>query len=177
MNIMSYGNAEIFDARDRFPDLIWDRSRYQFTKRSLDAVDLIVIHHWASGEPSNTFESQVSQIQEVYDMWTRDDGVHNTAGFPYHLAMFPNGNAFYIGDLYTSRACVERQNPHIICISLAGNYMNEPPSDTFIERIREITENTRLIMEWNVPIVGHREIGQTSCPGDTWDQWKDRLNS
>ena len=173
-----FGNTTVINTFNDFPDL-QDPSRFRFKSRDLSAIDTIVIHHTVGPEPAKDSEGQMAQIRQIYNQWSRPGNKYNTQGFPYHFMLYEEA-FYYVGSMFTSRACVEKENDHIVCVALPGNYDEEMPPEPFRVRITEFTDNLRYVLGrkengLRVPIVGHQDMMLTHCPGLTWSLWKHEL--
>lgn len=173
MQLIGLGaTGHVWDVRGELPDLNTP-DRYNFRPRMLGDVKTIVVHHWASRTYSPTAgqPEELTALQGIRSLWQQRDEYHNTAGFPYHYAVFPSGRAYYCGDVATSRAHVAKHNLETIGVSLAGNFMAVAPGAIQLDGLFKLVANLRYAMGSLLPVVPHKSYGDTSCPGDTWDHW------
>lgn len=100
-------------------------------------------------------------------------------GMPYHLVASPNGRCFYTLDLNCYGAHVRKRNHQLVGMALMGNFTFSHPGD-----FQLCAAASALVAIWGwsgllLPFKGHREWAlpayPTSCPGDTWWQWQNRL--
>ena len=55
-------------------------------------------------------------------------------------------------------------------------FTTAPPPEAQLAAAKRLIDNYRLAMGQSYPVVGHRDIGDSSCPGATWSQWRHRLS-
>lgn len=129
----------------------------------------IVLHHSASG-----FHTTWQNIQD----WHLKNG---WAGIGYHYVIQADGS-IYRGrpedkaGAHAYQDAKHEANSDGIGICLVGNFMLTQPAtpqlDSLVELVRDIW--TRYP---DIPVVGHREVMATSCPGDRfpWAELRLRL--
>lgn len=131
----------------------------------------IAIHHAAG--PDNQTPDQIA----VYHVNSRGWG-----GIGYHFVVTQDGRVFYVGDLTTARAHVANLNHLAIGICLIGSFIDgkEPP-DNQLRSTHELcaqmlfrTPELSGTDGWE-DVIGHKDLGSTRCPGDTWSNWRPRL--
>jgi hypothetical protein len=64
-------------------------------------------------------------------------------------------------------------NTRSIAICFAGNFMQQPPNSAMLAAARTIIQDN--YNGSGTRIVGHREVRDTTCPGDTFSDWKGLL--
>lgn len=160
------GNLDIFDARPVLgPD--------GYGKRPLSAIQTISIHHWASVpySPNASMDTEIAAMQRVADYHRNKP--EPFLGYAYHLTVFPSGRIYYTGPLDSIRYTVSgRGNIETAAIALPGNFMVNQPSAAHLAAVKAAVDELRFALGWFVPVVAHRDYGTSSCPGDTWDEWR-----
>lgn len=177
MPIIKFGNADIYDLR----------RASGFPARDMSIVDTISIHHWAGGGLPETasVQAELDAIERIRAMHTSPVPRFGWADYAYHFTVFASGRVYYTGDLHTQRAVVGGQNHKTTGVALPGDFTDDPPSDRHLRAVRAIVGEILLEMDgWSadrrkrgamVRVVPHKAYGGTSCPGDTWDRWRDAV--
>ena len=99
--------------------------------------------------------------------------------FPYHLLASPNGRTFYTADISLFGAHVAARNHQLLGAALMGNFTFAHPGDPQLcaagRALVAIWALTQRLYDFNA----HRHWAlpsyPTSCCGDTWPAWQDRL--
>lgn len=125
----------------------------QWTKSlaSRKATNYIALHHAAAKSAS------------VYDVdsWHKDKG---WAGIGYHFYVRKDGSIYRGRPLHTIGAHATGKNEVSIGICVEGDYTSEHMPDVQKRAIAELLHNLKSDYP-NAQIVGHGEIGASSCPG------------
>lgn len=169
LNIPTLG-GKFTDIRDTIPG---DSFNFSWV-RPLSQVNYLAIHHTAG--PDTQTPQQIANLHIQSNGW---------GGIGYHFLVAKDGTVYYVGDIGTARANVANLNEQVIGIGLIGNFMDgNLPSP-------EQLDSTNILCNFliNFPALsnidswdsvrGHKELpGQsTTCPGDSWDSWKEKLLS
>ena len=120
-------------------------------------VNMIVIHHIA--HPTWT----------VHDIHAFHRNSNGWAGIGYNWFVDKQGRV-YEGRGYNQGAHAVEVNRHSYGIALQGNFENERPTSEQWEATLQLTR--KLMRETGVQahrVVGHRDVGSTSCPGRNFD--------
>ena len=143
--------------------------QFKSTLSNRKATRRIVIHHAAS-----SFTTTWQNIQD----WHLKNG---WAGIGYHYVIQADGSIYRgrpegkVG-AHAYQDAKHEANSDGIGICLVGNFMLTQPTtpqlDSLVELVRDIW--TRYP---DIPVVGHREVMATSCPGDRfpWAELRLRL--
>ncbi len=161
-NVSTYhlGNIDITDLRNALPR----HATARYDGRSLTAIKRIVIHHSASA---------ASTTAEAMARYHVDH--HGWPSIGYHFVVTSAGEIQYVNDHTLITYGVSGQNDDTVHICLPGDFTNAPPPEAQLAATRKFIDNYRLAMGQSYPVVAHREIGDSSCPGDTWPSWRGRL--
>ena len=124
-------------------------------------TDMIVIHHTGSGA-DNDIDASAEQIHG----WHLNNG---WAGIGYHYVIRKDGTIEAGRPHWTVGSHAYGENWHTIGIHLSGDFTVNSPTDAQIESAAMLLAN--LCTDYGLPIdrdhiVGHRDIGESSCPGD-----------
>jgi N-acetylmuramoyl-L-alanine amidase len=159
---MMFGLVYVTDRRRPFngaADYAW---------RELGEVERIIIHHSATAGDCT--------VEAIAEWHTRHNG---WPGIGYHFLVHPDGRLEYVGDIAQSRYHVGDLNRASVGVCLAGDFSATRPTHNALMRTRQlITNGLWLALGRRVAVVGHRDVwreagrGPTSCPGETWEQWR-----
>lgn len=137
--------------------------------RELAEVEQVILHHTAGA-------NRDFSAAEIADYHVR---VQGWPGIGYHFLVHPDGRIDYVGDIATTRYHVGDLNAGSIGICLAGDFSRERPTTTALARTRQLIQKGLWpVLGRRVPVRGHVEVwrqanrGPTSCPGDTFWQWR-----
>ena len=139
----------------------------RYNERLLTDIEQIVIHHVgvdAEVSPERTAE---------YHVKTKD-----WPGIGYHFYIRTDGRAYQTQPLETvSYHCGGECNRVSVGICLEGSFMDHEPPPAQLEATKRVIEWLWLesIISHVDTFVGHREIRQTACPGNTWPKWKEKI--
>jgi len=100
---------------------------------------------------------------------------HGWPGIGYHFVVTTDGTIQYVNDHTLVTYGVSGQNDDTVHICLPGDFTSVQPPEAQLVATRKLIDNYRLAMGQPYPVCGHRDIGDSSCPGATWAQWKGRL--
>ena len=157
-----------------------------YQKRT-EPIRKIVIHH--TDTPKNFTVEQIARYH-VYGTSAYKDP---WPGIGYHYVIAPDGTIYQTQRHETRSYHVGAANNYCLGVSLIGRFLIrdydgtvQPPEDQ-LPTPAQMDAAARLVA-WlmtavNVPdienVVGHKEVGQTMCPGDQWlrgVRWKDDLH-
>ncbi|MGQ9676579.1 MAG: peptidoglycan recognition protein family protein [Chloroflexota bacterium] len=137
--------------------------------RELAEIEQVILHHTAGA-------NRDFSAAEIADYHVKTQG---WPGIGYHFLIHPDGRVDYVGDIATVRYHVGDLNAGSIGICLAGDFSRERPTATALARARQlIQKGIWPVLGRRVPVRGHVEVwrqanrGPTSCPGDTFWQWR-----
>jgi hypothetical protein len=131
----------------------------------------IVIHH--SAGPDTQTPDEIAGYHISSNGW---------GGIGYHFVITKNGTVYYVGDLTTARAHVANLNHQCIGVCLIGSFIEgrEPPDDqlrsasVLCAQMLFRTPELSGVENWT-DVIGHKNLGSTRCPGDSWATWRARL--
>lgn len=128
--------------------------------------DLVCIHH--SATPATTTVEAIAR----YHVTAPPDG-KGRPSICYHYVVAADGRIFWCNDddLFTWHGNAGNTG---LGVCLIGNFMEAPPPPAQLEAAAGLVAMLRHRYP-GVSVVGHREVGQTACPGDTWPQWRDQV--
>jgi hypothetical protein len=155
-------------------------------------IDTIVIHH-TSGAAANYTLSYLNAVQllRIYAPRYRDR--NNGHGLPirsdhfyqgqqvfwgYHWFIFEDGRAERIlpDTAIGWHSGVWDVNTRSAGICFAGNFMERPPNRTMLAAAQTIIRENYA--DKSIRIIGHYEAPRdTTCPGDTFAEWRSLLRS
>ena len=123
-----------------------------YPSRSLEQIQQIIIHHSAS--PYHRAED--------FARW------HIARGWPgigYHFVIEKDGRILQSNPLTTISNGASGENTKSIHIVLSGNFDVEKPSKQQLKSLKRLTKHLQDQLKRTLPISGHRDHGQTACPG------------
>ncbi len=152
-----------------------------------EPIRKIVIHH--TDTPKNFTVEQIAR----YHVYGTSPYKDPWPGIGYHYVIAPDGTIYWTQRHETRSYHVGAANNYCLGVSLIGRFLikdydgtTQPPEDQ-LPTPAQMDAAARLVA-WlmtavNVPdienVVGHKEVGQTMCPGDQWMRgvrWKDQLH-
>jgi hypothetical protein len=171
------GGVEVVDVRHLFPTAgPASRLRQDWSPTG------VALHHdgviMAPGDQDysgTTLDEDLERLGTIY----RHGLGEGWGGMPYHLVASPNGRCFYTLGLGCFGAHVAARNDELLGVALMGNFMYSHPGD-----LQLCAAGRALVAIWGwsgrlLPFKAHREWAlpqyPTSCAGDTWWQWQNRL--
>jgi hypothetical protein len=152
---------EIVDIVDELPK----HPTKEYNTRSLGAIDDLIIHHTVSPD------SRTSEQIAVYHVNTKD-----WPGIAYHFVIGADGGIEQTNRLETISYHARDANGYSVGIALKGDFTSLYPTDEQIAAAAWLVD--WLQAQLNIEAVyGHREAvdNATSCPGDTWPEWRGRI--
>jgi hypothetical protein len=140
-------------------------------------VHLVVVHHTAESSPNGSRTSDIERMRAVYEYHTVGRGWGDIG---YNFAIGPNGTIFEgrAGGDYVVGAHAYCNNVGTMGIALMGNFQTGKPTDQQLTALNwllvhlsdtyGIDPDGRVIHHGKTmpSIVGHRDVGQTACPGN-----------
>jgi len=140
-----------------------------YQRRKLTDVRYLVIHHTAVDVDNTAEEIARYHVQQL-----------GWPGIGYHFVVHPDGGIDYVGDIGTVRYNVAKRNQECIGICLTGDFSNHWPSEEQLRSARSVIHAMRLFVP-TASVVGHRDIAvpgwETSCPGETWHEWRNLVEA
>lgn len=138
-------------------------------------IDQVVIHHTAGND--NSPVDPEATIRAIYHFHTVE---REWGDIGYNYIVDQHGNIYEgrKGGLGVVAAHAYGFNYGSVGISVLGNFMESYPADDSVDAVADIVSyvsfQTGLDLEEKVnidgeqydPVVGHRDVGATSCPGD-----------
>lgn len=142
-----------------------------------DKIDIVVIHHTAEDSPTSLARSDIERMRTVYAYHAVARGWGDIG---YNYVIGPSGMIFEgrAGGDFAVGAHTYCNNVGAIGISLMGNFQTGKPTDAQLTALRwllvyaadkyKINTNDKTIYHGKTmpTIVGHRDVGQTACPGN-----------
>lgn len=147
----------IRDLTDELPKHAWRK----YSKRYLDKIDYIVLHHTGGDGTIKAFANY-----------------HISKGWPgigYHYIIDKEGNIYQTNRIDTISYNVGGKNSKVIGIALIGNYEREKLSECQKDSIESLVFLLRTFTG-NKPVVGHFELKSTICPGKYIKEFIKKLN-
>lgn len=159
------GNKLYPDVRGLYPDVP------AYGKRELSAIRRIIVHHSVTAGEEATEEAELRTMQAFH-------GYHQAQGWPgigYHAVVFWSGRVYVTGGAEDVRYHASQANVDSYGICLVGDFTVRWPSAPQLGKAREFIGELRYGLGTMLPVVGHKDVMQTQCPGNTWSEWRDQL--
>ena len=158
-----------------------------YPRRSLNTIRTIYVHHSVTPSPGvNAVESVERGIIESIHRY------HQQIGWPgigYHFCVFPSGRIYKVGltdevryhtggeDDASTPLVVSYHNETGIGICLIGDFTSEAPGEEQLGATQWLVQQIRYLIPWSIDVRGHRDVMATACPGDTWEEWRQQLDT
>ncbi len=157
------GNLDVLDVRASLP-----RSG-NYADR-VGAIQAIVVHH--TGVNADTPVEATARYHIEHNGWP---------GIGYHFYITFDGRIYYCNDWSKASYHVAGRNDEFLGICLTGDFTRKHPTDAQLYSCYSLISNLQLAFGVWYETFGHREVATkaspTSCPGDTWLQWKAKVES
>lgn len=157
MSLAMIGNLEVVDRRDTLPQ----RLHKHYARRAPQDITRLVVHHSATG-PYTSVEA-IARYHVESNRWP---------AIAYHVVVTTDGDILYTGDLATVRYHAAGNNADTVGVCLIGDFTHRPPPKAQQGAARQILAELQYQLGAHLPVVGHRDVTRTACPGDTWPQWR-----
>jgi len=170
--IKKHPNEYVYDrvvANENDNNLIWPR---QYSKK----IQKIVVHHTAESEKSASIPGG-DKIRSIYYYHAKTKGWGDIG---YNFVIDQDGKIYEgrAGGDYVVGGHVYCSNVNTIGISLMGNFMRDQPTKNQVSSLAKLINalarkynlnvggNNTFHGESKSTLLGHRDLGATSCPGD-----------
>lgn len=128
-------------------------SSKRYASRTLDKINQIVVHHSATiGQTAEDY----ARYHVLSNQWP---------GIGYHFVIEKTGAVILCNPLTTISYGVSGHNTPSIHICLSGNFMKEKPTPKQLKSLSKLIVHLRRQVPQHLGVFGHRDYGQTSCPG------------
>ncbi len=119
-----------------------------------------VLHHTA-GRQLSANATPAEEAAEMRAIQAQHQG-QGWIDIGYHLVVFPSGRIYEGRPANVLGAHVAGHNTGTVGISCAGNYEIASPTAAMLDAIGRAR---KALPGSNKPLVGHRDLGPTACPG------------
>jgi hypothetical protein len=157
VSMYTIGNLSVIDLREVLA------KNGEYNLRELGVIQRIIIHHSATGETS---AERINQYHIDTNGWPR---------MGYHFLVHQDGIIEYCNDIARITYGAAGANTFAIHICLVGNYESDDPQPEQLLAARLLVENLRFALGRVYPVIGHREVNSTVCPGTNWEAWKNAI--
>jgi LysM repeat protein len=146
----------------------WTNVQVKGNNTAMDGVSRITVHH--TGEhPGLEGVPEVEVLRRIEHYHQHERG---WAAIGYHYIVGKGGRVYEGRPVRYQGAHVSGANEHNLGISVVGDYMAKLPNATQLGALDAFLTDSRL--RFRVPksrVYGHRELGQSQCPGDALFGW------
>lgn len=126
----------------------------------------VTIHHSATPAP-----------QSIYSMAWYHVNTKDMPSIQYHYVVQADGQVCWMVDDDMLVWHGHGSNDWAIGVCLVGDFTHEHPPEVQLAAARELVAHLSAKHGRALDVIGHKEAPRaaTSCPGDTWDEWKGEL--
>jgi hypothetical protein len=140
-----------------------------YKERPLSGVKYIVGHHVGVDADPTPEQTALYHVNE-----------HGWPGCGYHAIVLKDGSGYLTQRLTTMSYHVAGQNHLAVGILINGDFrQGRLPTKAQMVTVPKFIGWIQAQLPVHAAIVGHGDIAlpgqETSCPGDTWPQWKGQL--
>jgi hypothetical protein len=156
---------EIIDMVDQLP-----KHAYKTYKtRELDAITATIIHHTVTPGTAD-FVERIAR----YHVGTR-----NWPGIAYHYCIDSSGGIYMTNFWSTVSYHAGWSNTYALGVALLGDFTDAPPPQIQLDAAAWLVSTIRFLLGRHFTLIPHRDAqgAQTECPGDTYTEWIDQLES
>jgi N-acetyl-anhydromuramyl-L-alanine amidase AmpD len=140
-------------------------STQSYNTRALSRINQIFVHHSAS----------IGQRAEDYARYhVRSRG---WAGIGYHFVIEVNGDIIGCNALNRISYGVANHNTRGVHICLSGDFTKQEPTKAQLKSLNNLIKHLRKQLPQYLPVAGHKEFGQTSCPGPNVEKHLYKFNA
>lgn len=145
--------------------LVWPREALK-----VGGIEGIAVHHCATlwMRPDATVEEEINHLRAI-DRYHRE--VRGFLGFAYHLAAFPTGRIYQVTSLKQWGAHVYQKNDRLYGVVVVGNFLATVPGEPQLNATAEGIKFLDAFLGRQVEVGPHRKWGNSTCPGNPWEQW------
>jgi hypothetical protein len=138
----------------------------RYATRPLSLIRHLVLHHTGASATLSPAEIAIEHVE-----------ANGWPGIGYHFVIDRRGNIAQTQDLTVETYHARQFNPASVGIALAGDFSSSVPDPAQLEAAAILLCD--LLRDLGLPlgaIRGHREMVQTTCPGEAFGTlWKPRL--
>jgi N-acetylmuramoyl-L-alanine amidase len=113
------------------------------------AIRKIIVHHTAV---DTTLEKLRASVQR-----------RGYSDIPYHFVITADGAVHATRPLERMGAHCKGHNADSVGVALMGNLDRVPPTEAQVAALARLIADLRR--KWDVPVLGHGELRNTTCPG------------
>lgn len=133
----------------------------------------IIVHHSATSTAVTPTAIALYHVQE-----------RDWPGIGYHFCIDAAGTIYQTNDLMTMSWHAgdgsndpRNANTYSIGVCLIGDFSEQSPNEYQLAGAKELIGRLRAMVGTELPAIGHKQAWNvsTQCPGDTWYQWRHRL--
>jgi hypothetical protein len=133
-------------------------------------TEYIVIHHAGATYKPGTAANAIYSYHRT--RWP----TYNAAGYHIIIQAEADGtkHVVLVNDPWVTGAGVLNHNHHAFHICLADDFLTRTPDESWITAAKIAVAFAKTLFP-NATVVGHRDLGATSCPGNYWAEWRAAL--
>ena len=151
------GGREMRDLTDNLP------RRPGYRSRTRSAIRYVVVHHVGGGVNRDYTALEIARYHVDGNGWP---------GIGYHFLVHPGGQIDQVNRLETRSYHCRNLNGESVGVCLAGDFTKAMPASTQIESIGRLVTELQAELGRELVVLGHGDVPSTSCPGATFENWR-----
>lgn len=142
----------------------------RYADRLTSAITHFAIHH-AAVEPKSVDGRRDAELYAEYHVRH-----HGWPGIGYAFVIGPDGTIWQTNPLDKWTYHVGSANKYTVGICLVGDFTDAVPPEPQLKATARLVAWLRRVL-CGATVMGHKEFSgsTTQCPGDTWEEWKERV--
>ena len=153
----SIKGREMHDLTDSLPQ------RPGYSSRPRSAIRYVVVHHVGSGVNRDYTAQEIARYHVDGNGWP---------GIGYHFLVHPAGQIDQVNRLETRSYHCGNLNGQSVGVCLAGDFSEAMPASGQIESVGRLVGELQAELGRELIVLGHGDVPSTSCPGATFESWR-----
>lgn len=164
MTTTRIGNLDVRDLRGTLPR----HPTRRYAARRLDDIAGIAVHHTGPPAHRDLSAQEIARYHVEHNGWP---------AIAYDWLVHWDGTVEYVKDWTEAGYHVGGANNALwLAVCLTGDWSDgRIPGEAQLAATRELIANVQMAWGRWLPVKGHRELGASACPGDTWPRWRERV--
>jgi len=135
-----------------------------YVERLMSGIKRTIIHHSVTNVNKLPDWEQNTIINHIENIAKGHIGKRDFPAIGYHIIIGPKGDAYLVNPLRLSAWHAGYYNPTSVGVCLLGRLHKHDPTP------EQLLTANRICAELGYPIVPHKRLAQTACPGK-WKKW------
>ena len=134
-----------------------------YRSRPRPAIRYVVVHHVGSGVNRDYTAQEIARYHVDGNGWP---------GIGYHFLVHPAGQIDQVNRLETRSYHCGNLNGQSVGVCLAGDFSEAMPASGQIESVARLVGELQAELGRELILLGHGDVPSTSCPGATFESWR-----